>query len=985
MAERATSSGSHVRVLHSVSPSQSYVLSRSPTPITIYPVPPKSQPQNTQNSSSSLPPPRFARVSLKACIDIICENSSELFNDNTRDYSVYTLDPLETFALTSTPGANSRQVSLACGRISSIRALNDPTTVVGTMTEDRFGQEFLEVVFVLTVTCAPLKVPDPAAADRINAALARRMGEQGRGKRKRERDPLQRAKSKNTYEADRLLTQYGGGKLKAAEREYEHGVTSAALSNPSPEINAILTLLKDDPNVNQAALLRVLSHIDSVTKEQPGLSVAEALRYLAPKASAPQSSTTASMGPGPQTPPQTPAASNEPQSPDDAIVVLDKENVNPSAFRRRVERVESSKVGLEDPSKADATAAATSNPLLSTSQPPVITANTARKRTISEALGEDSQASSSSSSSHPLGQYIGLYRFPGQPLSSPPRPSHTNAYMNLISPSGLSKDRPIVIPDSPSPAKPKPSRQTQELERPGSPNLARRGGPSARLHPYILPSLPTWARTSTATQPRLSEEAQQAILGREEKRLEEKRGKRLKWLQQRKTDAGDRGMMQRTNSTPALFSTGLHGREEPSQGLSRLKPTVTPGSMAPPPPVSSAASVLVPLLPVIAAPEQGSDSPSPSPPPTQSLAPPCTPPRRRAFSTTAVSLSSPSLEHGEEGFSVFTPDANARDLGVSLFTPSTPLTPRRGPSLFGTPRSPSMRSLSQRYGPDEREATPPPSSEPVTEDGNDEEEDEEASDDIFAKELNSALEEAEVGGLQRKELGEEEGEDGRDQGDENDNEESELTSTSLLPPSSPPAPSSPLLQPYQDHDDDSDLPMPSSDFDVDVDVTSDENSPQSLSGLDGPENIFHEGTHAEDLGDFDEAAIAAILEMISNNANGNDSLPSSSVIDSAVSAETPSSASSSFAVKGDPGDIFRDLGAISNEDGGHQTFNPIQDPSLSLSSLSAEYSLPEDIDFDTPSFWDAFGPLLGQSQTADTDNQGATVDPVKNLLSGCVL
>lgn len=123
-----------IRILHSVAPSQTYILSCSPSTVPIYPL-------NDGNAT------QFATVSLRTCIEIIYEASSELFTDSLKDYSVYCMDPLESLSMAS----SSKPVTVACGlgRVSTIRASHDRTRVTGTMMRDRTGQESLEVVFVL--------------------------------------------------------------------------------------------------------------------------------------------------------------------------------------------------------------------------------------------------------------------------------------------------------------------------------------------------------------------------------------------------------------------------------------------------------------------------------------------------------------------------------------------------------------------------------------------------------------------------------------------------------------------------------------------------------------------------------------------------------------------------------------------------------------------------------------------------------------------
>lgn len=126
-----------IRVLHLVKPSQTYILSRSPAPMAIYPI----------TGASADIASRFATVSLKTCIELICDSSSEIFSDSRKDYSVYSLDPLESYGPSSSSSPPGQ--SVACGRLSAIRSSHNRAMVTGTLMKDKMGQNALELVFVL--------------------------------------------------------------------------------------------------------------------------------------------------------------------------------------------------------------------------------------------------------------------------------------------------------------------------------------------------------------------------------------------------------------------------------------------------------------------------------------------------------------------------------------------------------------------------------------------------------------------------------------------------------------------------------------------------------------------------------------------------------------------------------------------------------------------------------------------------------------------
>ncbi|KAJ4483736.1 hypothetical protein J3R30DRAFT_3402371 [Lentinula aciculospora] len=912
-----------IRVFHSVAPAQTYILSRSPFSMQIFPI----------NENSTASPLQFASVSLKSCIDLICNSSPEIFSDSQKDFSVYSLDPLESLASVASCSTSSQTISVACGRISAIRSSNGHAVVNGTLVKDRVGQEALQLVFVLCETAVIHKVPDPAAASRISAALARQTEENDRARRRKQKEKERRfIRPALKTEADRILKASGDSRVvqsgdplgpwtqpktsihksssaqpgypASAQRTFltphSSQVPSSSLQGfalapqtLSPELLAILETAKSNPQVNKEALFRVISFIDSATKENAALTIADALRKLAP------SQDPVGLPQAPQTPPQTPPAPNTLASPDDAVVVLDKENVNPSAFRRRVER-SAEDVKYLAASMSWTTGYASTTPSLLPQQKvpltsgliqslptnttlnngPVPLPSTTRKRTLSEVL-DDTRTSKRDQERN-------------YALSSPPRSNRTTN----LSP-GFSKDQPIVIPDSPS--------------------MPRQGGQNTQSRiqlkmPYVVPD---WARTQTAMRPRLSEEAQLMMKEAERRKQEEKLVKRMKWSEQRKLEP-----MHRTHSTPALFYSGVD--ESIASGLT-LPSSTKNGTMAPPP-----LTVPDPLFPVIAAADTSISFPSsslprsPSPPLMRPLPPPCTPPRKPVTSS--------NLSPEEE---------------FSLFTPRGMATPQRAPSVFENLRVSQSPSIRPR-----RHATPPPTSEPVAEDDSDScqgyDSDEQ---DFLTQELNGALEETDISATSAIEQSEE----GQTADTHNPNEDEQDESQSdepfwlNLPPSSPPQQSSPMLQPVADQSlndlDDFELPIASSDFDIENNATRTE----QMGGTRNSEISFEADHNADSPdGQFDENALAAILEILADPDNANP------------------------LVADNPEDIFKDLGAVIGETRRGQYADTIH-----------SNNFPSDITLNNPGFWSAVGSLLDQNSSAETAIEGS--DPIKNLLSGCVL
>lgn len=154
----------HLRILYTINSSPQYILARSHSPV---PVSLISEFQlDTKEHSTQ---PKFATVSLKACLDTICRSSPELIQDNNRDYSVYVLDPLESGsapapmnisnsggggASVKTQDKNQEQpcaVAVGLGLMSWALHTDerDGAVVTGTQVRLGTGQGALEVIFAL--------------------------------------------------------------------------------------------------------------------------------------------------------------------------------------------------------------------------------------------------------------------------------------------------------------------------------------------------------------------------------------------------------------------------------------------------------------------------------------------------------------------------------------------------------------------------------------------------------------------------------------------------------------------------------------------------------------------------------------------------------------------------------------------------------------------------------------------------------------------
>ncbi|KAG6866204.1 hypothetical protein C0991_007229 [Blastosporella zonata] len=764
-----------------------------------------------------------------------------------------------------------------------------------------------------------------------------------------------------------------GGAIKPLPEPPFQSITSAPFvhSPRDPEPYSLLDVLTHlsssssslDPAIQNTALLAALSAIDSSRVDgssgegdkKPGPLLVNALRDLI--------SAVAQRPPLPPPVPHNPHNSRNHQ-PDDDIILLDKENVNPTVFRRRSERsgkspdtdgsAPSNSVGQYPDSSAIIARGLTTRTNTNVNTAPVAPApapvlssnGIRRKRTLSDIMDEReasrdkgkgrerewverrdahryahsspkrSELSSirhyprlASDSAQPVRRASGSYYRTGmEPWTSPPRPSGENHR-----PDENSHQRPITIEDSPGPSKISAS------------SPVRTAATNSR-RPYVVPA---WARTSTTTQPRLSEEAIRALQLAEEKKKEESKMRRRGALRGEKEKR--KNLLPKTSSPPR------------QKTKSRPKPTTT----SCPPPVTVAGDL--PLFAMTSALQDRIDAFSPSEPKSPRLsdksAPPRTPPRKR---------------HSD----LFSPGEDD-----ALFTPM----PGRGFSNTKTPTG--LGSVGRKR------KTPSQKTPKLTpEDGNDAsgEESEDDFEDALNRELNSALDELDpppntLPTISRDIEMEEEAPPALDPppADEDSmrSENSEETDMYIpkkqhwvgLPPSSPPPPTSPLIMPQDDESDDTMLPGVTSDAEpcpTDSEVYSDSFYTNESSTCTD-----------EELAEYLESDFASIF---------------------APTAEQPTFGSDTTQANMDLFDQFTNHNA--------QSDGP--EPNSALESLNI---LQNGItDFDLTEFWETFKPLLqdqagggsadlmnmaGQSQAFDpmSLDHNKLAEDVQALFSGCVM
>lgn len=459
-----------------------------------------------------------------------------------------------------------------------------------------------------------------------------------------------------------------------------------------------------------AFLLNALNLIDSPASQSGAQAPAnpalvDALRQFLNNAYVQAQLQTTSATPAP--PPVAQPASTLPGNAEE-IVLLDKENVNPATFRRHAEQKYEQAKLADNAVRTNGSTTESANAQQPTrglgarflensppkAQPAASSSSTnttslLRKRTLDDCMeerdnkrnkshrsrGKEKERSDRKELSRLLNQQqshdSGLrhypralvstfprpelgtnsyYRTPVDAWTSPPRPSRQDNVDRQLQTSdplgGTSRNRPIVIPDSPQAPKVSASSPIKPT------NGARK--------PYTVPA---WARTNTATQPRLSEEAQRAVEAAAEKKREERRANRRKTNAAAQERARQRGRMANSeNSAP---------NSEP------LQPSESNESMRPPPRPVVSKSDLPPIIAstdadliLFPAPNQRTRSPSPTP--RSQIPPPVTPKR-----PSKVTSSTPGTAE-YDGDSLFTPISIARrstGKGSPLFSPG----------MFGSP------------------------------------------------------------------------------------------------------------------------------------------------------------------------------------------------------------------------------------------------------------------------------------------------------------
>ncbi|KAJ7502880.1 hypothetical protein B0H11DRAFT_1906704 [Mycena galericulata] len=728
-----------LRILFTLNGSAQYILARSQGVVSVEFI----HFQGNSASSSSSTPPRYASVSLKTCLDTICRSCPEIIQDRSRDFSVYLLDPLETdcapaqvsISHPSVADAPEARVAVGLGLMSWALMADEADTVsaTGTLKVSSSGKEMLEVIFSLRETAAMQKTELPDALRSWGLPSTTASSKQ-KGKRPAAYPPPRRKRVTPpkpppipiplTSEADKLLAvcdPYIGPERRPAGRPLKewpairpdddddivvvaHHPPAGSSSHldqtnnqpvqaPSPLLDflAFLKAISPDTDRNKA-LGNVLGlvHGSDGTAVHPPPELADAMTLFAEFRRAPPLARSQSQ------PDSTPSSHSQHRrkssSTDDEIVVLNKENVNPAIFRRRerdaklLSAVESSATASHTPISQEASTLMPSNQLPT------------RKRTLSDFMGEQESAREKENAQK---RY---YRQPERSMSEggPSRATDSTA--------------PAATIGSVDPPKPKPSRTRRTISCTSSPDSSFLKEPSAPPKLAVSASspprpprkkyvVPAWARTETATQPRLSERAQQK---------EQEKKKELKEEEKRKRDLR-RKQARDENGRPSEGKYPKLGRGPPAAASeSSLAPVAAPGAKVSPLPAPVAASGEFPVF--SEAVEKPSAAPFPLRPPrtpSPNNHPPCTPPQIRHVSTSATpgapnSLFTPASASWEARGAL---DLVRRSMSPSLRKASTQ--DSRPAQCLGGPESEEEDLLGQELDSAFNEFDFPPSSLPV--------------------------------------------------------------------------------------------------------------------------------------------------------------------------------------------------------------------------------------------------------------------------------
>jgi hypothetical protein len=764
-----------------------------------------------------------------------------------------------------------------------------------------------------------------------------------------------------------------------------------------------------EPNAQNTAILAALSTIDSSASEGgSGSNTAHNPALVSALKQLFSVCTTAT----PENPPPEPTQHHQrtsSSSQDDGIVVLDKENVNPKASQKRVEKdptnvkfsaqvsavSSSSNMGLgqgfqheQHKQRLGPSARSNENLFRTTSlKESVLAAGTeriVRKRTLSDFMDEKENGKSkgkgkereriqkrdssrhSQQSQQRTAVNDSLRHYPRLLASDQPRAEQPSNYYRTPLESWTSPARPPRNhSDDQSPEQPKPvdlTSSTPPQTKVPSPRAQResasspvRGRHQGGRKKYIVPE---WARTSTSTQPRLSEEAQRALEDLEEK-------KRLERIAARKRLPS---MQQKPKGKPMTFNPASSSQQN-TQDIPPPKQNPPEGPLA----VSND-------HPMIAFPDVSFpfiSSRSSSPPPNASIVPrtPKTPTRKRP---------DPQSTSGRENESLFTPIMGSGSLFGSVHsnyqqTPSLPavltsplgnrkkarVSPMGLSNFFGRgSREPSL--WSNVSSEDTKPSDLPSSSKPY------EREVEDSRDELDCPPSSLPIASSDI---DIDEPPPQASADSTLDGDDDAETPPIKQHWAGLPPSSPPAPSSPMLlaDDLQTDDEMDDIPIATSDSEADADMfgrETDNTSPPSESPS------YAQGDFANA---FTDADFSALFHTDSTSSSQHSS---AGAIDAFEQFTNLNSHSDGPMLREGAGDADTELEAMFRNglDGIDftefwETFKPLVQDSTQINDLQEDASFGNFFDLGRDDSLASFGEI----------DHTKLADDMQALLSGCLM
>lgn len=764
---------------------------------------------------------------------------------------------------------------------------------------------------------------------------------------------------------------------------------STALHSGPPDLSSLALLFSSTQNeaARNASLLNALNLIDSSATQhgsQQSLNTAliNALRQVLDNACLKTQFTTSSPSASQSSVPPVVT----PSSADSDVIAVDKENFAPTTFRQHAEREQelAKLAGINAPETISSNNLRNPEGHISQSRglgarsiensPPkhqpavqstsLTTGGLLRKRTLDDCMEERDNKRSrgyrrgkekgrtdkKGASRSFLSQQLNLRHYPGPVAStaprsisgtnsyyrtaidiwtSPPRPSREESIISHRSPlslGGSSSSCPIVIPDSPQGPR-------ISASSPIKPTIAKR--------PYVVPS---WARTGTATQPRLSENARLATIEAEEKRREERRASK------RRSNAASARERSRHKLTSQEDENTL-ALEPPTQSQALVPPPLPVEPQSDLPPIVASNDTTLNLFP---SPARRPRSPSPAP--KAQLPPPVTPkrPSKTVYSTPGTM--------GVDDDSLFTPISIARRStgahGSPLFSPGvfgSPLARKSARVLPTLRRSCSGQSGSESsvitLQPSEKSADTSIKSKKSVLD-----EQEEFPDELDCPPSSLPLASSDIETDDKSVANSVQDRDG-DMGDDEDDEYALPRKQHWigLPPSSPPPPSSPHLMPVGDEEE-VDVPYHASEDGVDdeLPVASEEDeaeNEQPNEVLDVTESDWASGPADAD---FDADDLTVTLRDHSATSTETEQ----EVVDELTFFKE-------FTTIGSTDDFSDDLSDLPDTSQGNTTLTADGLDSLFANNLES---------MDLKGFWEAFRTATSDGLVSDATEQAAAFD-----------